>query len=889
MPLGGQSNATATTPGRVSHLILNPDNLPALKEGVLSFRRGGGEIARAGFGPNNSSNVMRYFDKCIGLKPIQLEPGKLAETATGTDRIIALTDFDLPSPGVAAQRKRFRQQPELMGVTYDASVQTSGDSFIKKIIAAGQSFAQSHAAHIGAHGQIPILPSHVPMNRLGVGKITYRAGQGYCWRFTVTGTKIDSRQMIGSFYFGGSVGEGGIGRYGLAVDGTGQAILFEQTSVDPVEFTDVYAFRYAPADRISGTTHQIVIKPYLAPSPTTVGYIDFTVHQSGEGRSLVQPYYRTQSPPQFALYVVKRKATPSSPARENITGAGNVWFDLPPDCRNENQFSRLGYPTTGYFYDYPFATPFNVSTSNDTVLSWGAVVPDGCTVEGSLYNPFTGLELTVLSSTATSKTYATPAGLSHLQFRGDFTSDGEDTGFLYSFTMTRNGLIQNLETEEIDVVDPNLLSGTSISGAESDPSQETIQVMVEDYTNELEGALTRGRLPYRYEQEYDATDPTKRSVLSGGILLKPERTRHRGKKKQGFSGGGPDRLFPHTKWSRYVAQGYGDFVRLKEKISFNLLDFLKDTDTPGLPAKVTYAVSKIINYCGYPFEMIDIPDSPIRLFTSETRSPNEAFTIEPGQELGDIAVKLLKDYLGWFLVRDFNAGVPGRGMWRAIAPSVPPYTNRAVFKTAQSSAGKLANHAGAYGNAAAGYWSESGSVTGFIASVDGQPTMTSYTKPPEANAVLVIGGGGEELANGGGNKIFMSWQVNRDGLNYFASHTPDTDPEINPDYIGELVPLLYVDHTLSTQAMVDFVARRLYHTTTHGIRMTRFMGPLLLITDPDDTQQTQPRPLRFYDPVQINDDGTTSQWLVRNVNPIIKRDRHSMAWYELEAPRAPYV
>jgi len=172
-------------------------------------------------------------------------------------------------------------------------------------------------------------------------------------------------------------------------------------------------------------------------------------------------------------------------------------------------------------------------------------------------------------------------------------------------------------------------------------------------------------------------------------------------------------------------------------------------------------------------------------------------------------------------------------------------------------------------------------VTAFIR----KGPMETHVKPPEASAVLVIGGG-IDLPNNGGHAILLNWLVNRDGLDYFSDYTADPT---NPDWIGELVPLLYVDTTLNTQDAVDFMAWRLFHVTCHGIKMTEIEAPLVLVTDPNDTNQTKPRPPRFYDPVLVNDDGTESQWLVRNCNPFWRKDGFQWASYELEAPRAPYA
>lgn len=60
-----------------------------------------------------------------------------------------------------------------------------------------------------------------------------------------------------------------------------------------------------------------------------------------------------------------------------------------------------------------------------------------------------------------------------------------------------------------------------------------------------------------------------------------------------------------------------------------------------------------------------------------------------------------------------------------------------------------------------------------------------------------------------------------------------------------------------------------------------FEAPLLFVTDESDVHQTKPRPLRWYDPVYVDDE----LFLVRSCNPTYSKDSVQMAVYELEAPR----
>jgi hypothetical protein len=868
------STATATTPGRVTHLILDPP-YTSLSEFPLAFLRVGVEIARAGFGTNNSDSVMRYGNGGIGLRPFQMEAGRLAQTPAGAAAIMTPSDFDIPPDMGLVTRPLFRQQTELPGVTYDAGVVSSGDGCMVKIISAAQSWAQDIIADRLAFGAAAISPQHVPLDRIMVGRVTFAENSGFCWRFSVSATQKNSPQVLGVTYFGGPVDDSNNGQFALAPYGTGMAELWQGAGED---WTVVNSFRYASPDRICGTMHQILWKPYNAPAGTNLGHIDFIVNTTDQSQtrgSLVQSYYNEPATQNIFTHYVPRFNTA-------VTGASNIRHDQPRDQRPYNQFSVLRYPAAGHFTDFAFFVPFFLGTLNDIILTWEAVVPAGCSLLGRLYNAVTETELTLVSSTANSRTYEFPAGGTHFYTRFEYESDGNDTPILSSYRVNRNGTI--IAAGEDNSVDVPVVTSVSVSGAEQDPSHETSAYTIEDLTASLDALKFRGRVPYRHEVEYDATDDTKRSVISDGFFLRSTGRRRGGKRKEGFGGAGATRLYPAERWTQYMATGVGNWLRLKEKIAIHLFDFSPNSalsDSPGNAVKITDAVYALISYCGFTDDQIDVPDNPMRFMPREGQSAQDTFCVMPGQEIGQIVVDLLRDYLGWFLVWDGNAG--DNGMWRAFAPKTPPYTNLATFYTTKTpGVPQLVNHAKAWGNTETGYWSESGAVNGFIR----RKTLETFVKPPEANAVLVIGGG-TELSGKTGNAIIAQCLINRDGLNYFPDYV--ATPTENPDWIGELLPLLVVDFTLGTQAAVDYFCWRIFHIACHGIKCARFEAPLLLVTDAADTLQRVPRPLRYYDPVKINDNGTESQWLVRNVNPGYRRDAHQLALYELEAPRPPYV
>lgn len=863
MPLITQTNDTATTPGRKAHLYLDTA-LPVLKEPPLWWVREKEQIARRGLDSANSSNVRRYAAGGIGLIPVQMQAGKTQERSDTSNGIIGLSEWNTPS-GLFQSRPRFRQQSELPGVTYGGSVQAFGDNFITKLITAGVSWSQTVLD--AAFGQ-PTMPTvNVPLDRVMVGRTTDPANQGYCFRFEVPGTKLHSPDMIATFYFGGPASDTGEGTYGLGVDGTGIAILFERVSGAWVDRT---SFRYASADKIAGVSHKIIIKPYNMPQ--SAGGIEF-ICSSGDSAapsgSLTQGYYNNPTLPTIHLYTVYRQRTSGSPTRPSVTGAYNPRVDIRRDLRPYVQVSRLKYASSGWFRDGNFFLPFYAGTSASLTLLWKAIVPTGCTLVGKLYNAATDTELTLLSSGSNWREYQVVAGQPHYYARYEYETTVDDTALLFQEQVYRNGAIVSPTYTEIDATDN--LRHVSLSGAESDPSHETASLQIEDAKDALTVLNRRGRVSYRLETEFNAAAPAVRSVLSEGFLIRSPGERKMRKTTEGMSGTRA-RAYPAKKWRGYSGTGVGMWMRLNEKVAWQRFDFFSDPAAPDLPYKITEIVRTLINYAGYPADMIDVPDNTMRLWTGNA----EQLVLTPMQPIGQFCVDLLKQYLGWFLVWDGNAGT--RGKWRAIAPSVAPYTPLARFYTQQPTTGRLAHAAGAYGNTQTGYWSQSGSVNTFIQG----GTLKTWVKPPEANAILVIGGGGKELTNKNGNSIYSQWLINRDGLDFFSGYTPDRN---HPDWIGELVPLVFVDAGISSQHAANFFCRRLYDITTHGIKMASFAAPLVLVTDTRDSQQRVPRPLRYYDAVEISDDGITETWLVRNCNPEFDKSAHQFAVYECESVR----
>ena len=230
-----------------------------------------------------------------------------------------------------------------------------------------------------------------------------------------------------------------------------------------------------------------------------------------------------------------------------------------------------------------------------------------------------------------------------------------------------------------------------------------------------------------------------------------------------------------------------------------------DNDAPPdptgaiVPWKVTDAIRDILKQAGFPEWMINIPDSPIRLWAGiATLITDTQLTVD-----SDFLVQLIRFselYLGQQLWFDPTAGEEGQ--WRLIKDAGKPgQTPVFHFKT-------YAMTAGIPPHLPQGYPIDHGFVTG---------PLQSYTVPPEYNNVIVITTA-EGLIFGSNKKqgSVASTMTNFDSYSPPGSTVP-LDPD-NPHYLGHEQTYFHIDATLmgagdnayeDAQRACDYVALRL--------------------------------------------------------------------------------
>jgi hypothetical protein len=405
----------------------------------------------------------------------------------------------------------------------------------------------------------------------------------------------------------------------------------------------------------------------------------------------------------------------------------------------------------------------------------------------------------------------------------------------------------------------------SVTGQSGDPGGAGAGFAIHDFTGELATSLQKSGQPVKIETTYDVGG-TNKSTLFQGYIQTASSSQMRGD-KSGYAG---------EDWRRYDVECAGEWQRLQEAMSpFKFTWFDK---AANLPYKVTDVIRDLLLTC-YPQDMVDVPDLETRLWSFD----NNAFVLEPGASIGDAAFSIAQQYLGAYLIFDENAGTVGK--WRMLQQKQPPYNILAKFYIEHPGTGKLPHVSASYGS------STSGSQT-ILHTYIKRDSDRYWVERAEGNLVIVIGGTGaasitgqsSSIAQGVENTMLTQIAVNVDSYNFLglSPGDPGYPDGTDIDYIGRCIPIVVRDRTLTTQFGVDFIARRTYDYAAHARERFSFIAPMLLVTDSTDAEQTRPRKLTYYDPVQVQQqDGSFVTYLVLSCSPAYTKDGFQFARYEL--------
>ena len=883
----------STTPNRRTHIRFDFAE-PVTVEPPQAHTRSGSEMARGGLDTRNSQNLHRVATGAIGLASYQKTLTALTEQLDIGLAVVPMSNFTTIAG--YQERPHYKGPSYLTGVTLDINTVPSGFLMAEKTVPAAQTGAWNQALTADAAAVPSPVYSNVltTVDRHAVSSVLFDENQAHTFRFrTPPGHAYNGTSIC--FHFGGPVNSNGNGRYGIQC--VGHHIVLWEYSLAAGGWVIVDAWRYITNNN-PGEVVTLHVRPIQTPRGNLMiefeGQTQATVNNAGNSQLNMQIRSAPHGITTHLFKVNTHYSSPSAPPpgtprRTKVTGAGPVRVDMARELRIPWQVSVWRYFPSGAFNDYPLTMPWNISTRNLITLYWTATVPPGCTLVARLVDSVTGIELMTSGSFGPGYIqYRVNAGQPSYYARFEFTTDvlQKGTPVLHDYSVQRDAWIDVSAPGEFrlpDTYPQARIRDVNISGPESDPSHETATVNISDLSNNMLVLNRRGSVRARIETEYDPSDTTKRSVLFDGYIQKAH-----GKRR-----GNVQTTFPHPYWRDYECSLVGMWMRLHKTLTMFRLDLQKpDLNAPKAadgtitPYKVTDICRALLSYAGFTSAQIDVPDSPIRFFPGGNENGN-SLMIDPLSNVAEAVVKFAKDYLGWFLIWDANAGTSG-GMWRLRAP-VPvqgPYNNLATFMLDGPGVGKLSTVSESFNGNTLGrvWWGPNPSV--FIQ----KGTMGTWVKPPEGNAVCVTATG--RYLPDDGQFSLMNWVCNPKSYNCFANAdgTPviTADP-MHPDYIGHFSPIIIVNlgigNDLAGQHLVDIICRRVYDVSCHAIKMLTFVAPLALITDATDANLTNPRPLRYYDPVAVVEGGVTTQWLIRNVNPAYKKDSVQMAYYELEAPR----
>lgn len=888
--MGGVAQNAMVTQGRVTRAHFDVDETFALVDsGVAEVRRHGAisQVAARDKGANSyRSNFMRlYASGAWGLAPLQLRLSQIQEWSVG-----AASVFLPASTGVGSSRQiqtapitlapKFRRPSGTGMAAAGSGANADGsDLFFRFKVAAGTSWDQSGA--VSGETRITNLLTTLagvrtttqPMDILARSTNAVEVDAGFCLRFTVPGARQSSPDMIAIFAFG---------QYALLLGGDGLAALWmyaPYTSGGSSEWRSVRSLRWSKPAQVAGFAHTICIFPHMGEhgekhvSIISVAMDSTTVTSAG-GASTLAPAQGNSGAHSTTedLWTFDPSVTGQLDvaATGKVTTSTRFYLLERRDLRGEWQVSRLTFPVgtsspAGKLVGDPHAAP---SVPTLGLVSSGAWTVQKLSRESG--------SMTITPRVKDADTDSTTA-IDSPYVIFDFYSDGTATPLLYGYGIQKAATVVTSSPGSFTtpVLSVNLQTGGP------DVRGELAHVDINDPGDDWPRLRTRGRLSFRLTTTYTPPGDTEKTItLFRGAAISPRRVRHGtslGTKGMGES----SREWPSPEWSGYSVNCKGMWERLCGTNTRTTLSFETFVSDPAAaPAadgslvawKVTDVIKKLLGAAGFPSSMMRIPDLGVRLNPGIGTGDSDRI-LEPGTNIAQMVVDLARNYLGRWLHFDYNDGAEGK--WTLIAPPAagtitPLFTFTHDMPVPPEGSLVLPHVLHAYPDGVA-------------------PTFgraTSYILPPQKNHLWAFSA--VNAAQAGAVKI------DNHLYNVLSYDVPGFSTAPDPDqghYIGHEELLTLADpsfwaggHPLTyakTQDLVDYVLIRGFTATAMAREIQPIHAPLVFVPDPVHGAY---RPLRFYDPVMLDDAG----YYIRSVNIAYERDGIQMADYELER-LVPYL
>lgn len=800
---------------------------------------------------------------------------------------------------------------DLAGATAGAGAHysTQGDSFYRIFLGAADTLgtaAYSLLADVTAFPG-PNVSANIPPARIICDSVPHDPNTPFSFRVISTGSSNNVPDQIGSVCFAGpaSYDAGrfrGYGQWCLVLFGDGQCWLYEQ-GYDIFGGALIWrrqkVARWTQPQRVSGASHRIYVHPHIYKTKQGDRIGSIWIQTDGSEQTTPSPGISGHGLPSdqetssFRHYV-RANGTPSPQSCP-------IRVDVRADHRLSVQLAYMKYPLTGYILDDPFGMFQLPKYTSKITVQWFGDVPTGCGIAVEL-DDSNGTAMAASgaptgNSTGGEAAFTVNPAISTYRVRITLVGSGDLTPTLYEYRIEKDGFVVTSAPGEFLGRMWTRFSGV---GPDAEPSSESARATIEDPSNNLAILRARTSIHSLIDTQYtgvDWTDPAnegKQSVIAGGYSQRQTATK-KGRQLMKAMGSAVQSLFPSQNWFSYDCDFAAEYTRLIEA-QCPYWDFGWDPDAPPAadnaqqPYKATDALWFLMLWAGFPVSMIGFgpgtgPATDLNLRLFPKAGEDGGFAINYGTSVLQVAQRIARDYLGAVLFFDRNAGTGTnptlwKGMWRLILPKYAPYRNLAYFATTVPAGGagpvKLGHTIGA--------WPDTADPSGTGQMMKGGPILAgsyrSYVIPPEANLVTVSGTGDLSLANN--PDMLTVTAVNLKSFDFIPGHV-SSDPT-SPDYLGRLVPLIVVDPNIATPEAAAWYCRRLYDVTAHAKKVIQFVAPLVLVKDTSEPNAQRPRPLRYYDAVQVNG----QQFLVRSCNPFYVKDSKQLAMYEVEAPTAPF-
>lgn len=687
----------------------------------------------------------------------------------------------------------------------------------------------------------------------------YDVNQGFSVGWSMPeGTNTQRTLFV--FHFGGTTPvypppQSG-GRFAVRVRGDGSAILYEWNN-HAGEWAEVHRFRWADKVSSFGGYHVLSIYPHA------YDFIQFNFVGSDYDRSTTSildfaiAVWQTESQPVGVGSLFNDGIDHTGHVHMNwMTGPGNVLLRLAKNFSHPISISQIFHPrdgklTTGIWDlpDMPDGTPIT--------LRWA-----------KFYHPGTNITAVMYDAT-------THAPLDVDPFTGDFLSNAGQRHYYIIFTFHNSGpikvyspMLQSVTVstpvffglDEGDPIAGGRLQGVDVTGPDLWPDQDTASVTLRDIRGGVSDLLTkRGRIRTFIEIVDAANEDELITRIFDG-----ETSNVRGKRP----GTPPGRGFAPN-WRDFDNIPFvGMWARLADQVNIGLIDLYKSGEFNArgeeLPMRITVAIRGLLNAAGFRDDQIIIPEylDPIRLWESPG-AKKEDYVVHPGAPYIHVLDRLIRDFLGHYLVWDPNAGVlplnEQGGAWRLL----PNPTGNTI------SSWNFVTVTPTWSPKRAPWLAQSYGVTTSPIIPD---TLFEECIPPEFNYISVSTAGQLSPSKGG------QWLAYANAMQNKNSVVGSRDPNVNPDYLGRWVPVHVVDPFLGgkskdpaeIQRAVDIACYRYYFFGAFAQLRKTFSAALHPIWGPEDNYQLRKRPLRLNDIIEV--DGI--KHIVRSADVVYEDDRY---------------